>query len=612
MKTSSAFFPLADLTPWEGNVRKTNSEHGLDELASSIEAHGLLSSLVVAREEETGHMVVIAGKRRLAALNKLAEEGKIANDFIVSCQLAEGNPAELSLAENTVREQMHPADEFEAFRDLIDAGETIPAVAERFGIEQRVVQKRLKLARVSPAVIEAFREGDLNLEQVMAFSISNDGPRQDRVLQGLRDHNNDPSDIREALTEGELTAADTTVKFVGIEAYEAAGGATRRDLFCTDDEGVFIQDAELLQRLKAEKLEAAKRDLMAEGWGWVKIIETFTYNEQSKYPQRLEGWYTGKFKVLEKKHAGAIVSIDSYRGVLEVTKGLQTKEDVKNLAAAQKQKAKGKDAGAAPADQQEEEPAAASMPAALTYDLTSHRTAALQVELAQQPVIALAAIVHALGLKVFYDDADVDYDERADSCLEVSVTRHYKQITTAGVKGSDDMRVVREALLKSLPKKPLDFWQWCLDQTADVLHVALSFIAGACVDATYQRATSSPSIRILHSNMLAEALGLDMTQYFTADEVNYFGRIPKPMILSAIEEASGKPLAKGQEALKRGELAKLAATTVEGKGWLPEILRGPEPKQEKPVKAKPKAKAKTPAKKPAKAAPKPKGRKSAK
>jgi hypothetical protein len=68
--------PLNKLTAWEGNVRKTGTDAGLDELAASVAAHGLLRSLVV-RKEKRGRYAAVAGRRRLLALTSLAEDGRI-------------------------------------------------------------------------------------------------------------------------------------------------------------------------------------------------------------------------------------------------------------------------------------------------------------------------------------------------------------------------------------------------------------------------------------------------------------------------------------------------------------------------------------------------------
>jgi ParB family transcriptional regulator, chromosome partitioning protein len=121
--TDITSIPLNKLVASEDNVRKTASaDSALQELASSIAAHGLLQSLVV-RKSKKGKFAVVAGGRRLSALRLLADAGKIEADYGVPCHVLDGaaDATEISLAENSVREAMHPADEFEAFRTLVRA-----------------------------------------------------------------------------------------------------------------------------------------------------------------------------------------------------------------------------------------------------------------------------------------------------------------------------------------------------------------------------------------------------------------------------------------------------------------------------------------------------------
>src|SRR5580693_7672653 len=122
--------PLNKLVAWEGNVRKTDPDKGIDELAASIAAHGLLQSLVV-RKDKRGKYAVVAGRRRLLALKSLADDGKLEAQFDIPCTVIDddADATEISLAENVQREPMHPADEFDAFKALIDSGTPLADVA---------------------------------------------------------------------------------------------------------------------------------------------------------------------------------------------------------------------------------------------------------------------------------------------------------------------------------------------------------------------------------------------------------------------------------------------------------------------------------------------------
>ena len=127
---------------------------------------------------------------------------------------------------------MHPADEFDAFKALIESGMPAADVAARFGVTETVVKQRLKLANVSPTLIAAYRNGEMTLQHAMAFAVTDDHAAQERVWNELSEWQKDnPEVIRDMLTEHEITAHDRRVKFVTLEAYEKAGGTVRRDLF---------------------------------------------------------------------------------------------------------------------------------------------------------------------------------------------------------------------------------------------------------------------------------------------------------------------------------------------------------------------------------------------
>lgn len=250
------------------NVRKTDSHAALEELKASILAHGLMQNLVVVPAKK-GKFQVIAGGRRLEALRQLQGEGKLPADHAVACQIAEGNAEELSLVENVVREAMHPADQYEAFAALIEKGLTAAQIATRFGVEEKLVLKRLKLGRVAPDILAAFRAEELSLESLMAFTVTDDRKRQVSVWKSLEGWQQDnPGQIRKRLTEQFAAASGRIATFVGLDTYKAAGGAVRADLF---SEAVYLENPELLERLALEKLEAEAEKLRAEGWGWVEI-----------------------------------------------------------------------------------------------------------------------------------------------------------------------------------------------------------------------------------------------------------------------------------------------------------------------------------------------------
>jgi hypothetical protein len=142
----------------------------------------------------------------------------------------------------------------------------IGEIAARFAVAESTVRKRLALARVSPRIFALYREGALDLETLQAFTVTDDHALQERVWDGLSEWERDnPRSIREALTESDVPSHDRRVRFVGLEAYEGAGGTVRRDLFEPEDSG-FVQDVALLETLVRQKLEAIADAVRAEGW----------------------------------------------------------------------------------------------------------------------------------------------------------------------------------------------------------------------------------------------------------------------------------------------------------------------------------------------------------
>src|SRR3954467_15354801 len=215
--------PLSKLVSSPANVRKAKTD--VAGLAANIMAHGLLQNLQVCPNGETYE--VVAGSRRLAALKYLAKQKKIAADYAVACEVREGPDAvEISLAENEMREAMHPADQFDAFKKLADEGKGPEEIAARFGTTPRIVEQRLKLAVVSPKLIAAYRKEEMTLDCLMAFTVSGDHKQQEKVWKALPDYaRHRPDHIRDALTEKHIAADSKLAQFVGVKAYEKAGGA---------------------------------------------------------------------------------------------------------------------------------------------------------------------------------------------------------------------------------------------------------------------------------------------------------------------------------------------------------------------------------------------------
>ena len=291
------FIPLNKLKKSPNNARKMpHSEAAIEACAASIAAKGILQNLVVEPEMDGDgstngfYFVTIGEGRRLAQLLRVKRK-EIKKTEPIRCIVDTSNdPHEISLDENVTRENMHPADQFEAFKKLADErGFGAEEIAARFGVTPNVVRQRLRLGAVSPKLMQVYRDGDLTLEQLMAFAIAQDHARQEAVYERLS-YNRDASTIRRLLTETHVAATDRRAVFVGAEAYTEAGGTILRDLF-TEDRGGYYEDVALLDLLVTGKLGRVADALReAEGWKWTLPHLDFPHAHglRRTYPQSVE------------------------------------------------------------------------------------------------------------------------------------------------------------------------------------------------------------------------------------------------------------------------------------------------------------------------------------
>ncbi|SHF59109.1 chromosome partitioning protein, ParB family [Acidocella aminolytica 101 = DSM 11237] len=280
--SASRDIPFDRLVLSQSNVRRVKAGVSIEELAADIARRTLLQSITVRpvlddKGAETGLFEIPAGGRRYRALELLVRQKRLAKTAPIPCVVrTEGIAEEDSLAENVQRAPLHPLDQFRAFQALREKGQSEEEIAAVFFVAVSVVKQRLRLAAVSPRLLEVYAEDEMNLDQLMAFSVGPDHQRQEQVWEAMqRSYNKEPYQIRRMLTEGAVRASDKRAQYAG-EDYVAAGGPIMRDLFQQDDGG-WLQDAGLLVRVVAEKLERDADALRAEGWKWVETATEFPY-----------------------------------------------------------------------------------------------------------------------------------------------------------------------------------------------------------------------------------------------------------------------------------------------------------------------------------------------
>ncbi|WP_010138193.1 ParB/RepB/Spo0J family partition protein [Oceanicola sp. S124] len=278
--------PFDKLVLSQSNVRRIKAGISVEELAEDIARRGLLQSLsvrpVLADDgSETGKFEIPAGGRRFQALSILVKQKRLAKTTPIPCIVRDAKSTILaeddSLAENIQRAALHPLDQFRAFVALREKGQGDEEIAAAFFVTPQVVKQRLKLAAVAPALLELYAEDEMTLEQLMAFTVNPDHERQVQVWEAIRSSwNKEPYQVRRMLTETSVRASDRRAAFVGVEVYEAAGGTMLHDLFQGDDGG-WLEDPALLDRLVSEKLQSEAEAIATEGWKWIEVSLDLPY-----------------------------------------------------------------------------------------------------------------------------------------------------------------------------------------------------------------------------------------------------------------------------------------------------------------------------------------------
>ena len=276
--------PFNKLVLSQANVRRIKAGVSIEELAEDIARRTLLQSLTVrpvldASGAETGMFEVPAGGRRYRALELLVKQKRLRRDRADPLHRARpaASPRRTSWPRTCSARRCIPSTSSAPSRRCARRGRPRRRSPPPSSCRRHVVSQRLRLAAVSPKLLEVYAEDGMTLDQLMAFTVTPDHERQEQVWEALqRSYNKEPYQIRRLLTEDAVRASDKRAQFVGIEAYEAAGGIVLRDLFEADDGG-WLQDPALLDRLVAEKLEREAEAVRAEGWKWVEVAPDFPY-----------------------------------------------------------------------------------------------------------------------------------------------------------------------------------------------------------------------------------------------------------------------------------------------------------------------------------------------
>ncbi|HCF3179024.1 TPA: ParB N-terminal domain-containing protein, partial [Pseudomonas aeruginosa] len=619
--------PLSQLRPSRRNVRKTAGQ-SIDALAASIARVGLLQNLTVILASDGEHYEVVAGGRRLAALKLLAKKRHIPKDWEVPCLLVQDASARtVSLTENVQREAMHPADQFEAFAALVAEGRPIEDIAADFAVTPLVVQRRLKLANVSPRLMADYRADAVSLDQLMALAITDDHAAQEAAFYDAPEWQRSPHALRDRLTEREIDGQHPLVRFVGMDAYQAAGGGIRRDLFAEGDAGVYLTDATLLETLVRSKLDEHAATIRAEGWAWVDATPSVTYADLQAFhraqrerrtlnkreAQRMEklqekmqaigeavdaameaddeekaealqeeGDRLGEqLQALEdtlldyspnvKAAAGAIVTLDR-QGQIVVHRGLLREAEAKALRTLERlRQGFGSDGEAGNDDTGEDgdnegQPKIAAISDKLAQRLSAHRTAALQIEVARHPQVALAALVHGM-VQTVLQGSYYSHDLPLGVSLKVQDRLEGIAPDIPDLPAAVALRELQQVAGEGLPEDSAELFAVLLAKSQDELVRLLAVCVAATVDVVTPRATAQQP-----GEEMAQAVGLDMAAWWKPTSEGYFQHIPKAVILDAVEDYAPEHVSRLAK-LKKADIVSEAERLADGTGWMPAIFK---------------------------------------
>jgi len=623
-------FNLLELSP--DNVRKIYDPAGILLLRESIARVGLIQGLSVQPVldddgNDTGRKSVVGGGRRYRALEQLVNAARLTPDHPIPCVPAQGIAADISLVENSEREALHPLDEFRAFKAMIDAGGAEDSVAKAYRVTVAFVRQRMRMASASPKVLKAFEKDELDLDQLMAFCVTEDHKKQEAVLKAINRGSVNPHAhyIKRALTEDTISANDNRVAFITLDAYQAAGGAVMPDLF-GDANHVFLTDTALVTRLIDEKLAKLAEEHLAMGWKWAEASLSISYADkqamdqllpieddlspkeqkrvdkmekelaalqerdeltdaQSKRADELEAALEAienrppTFKPEDMARAGVFITM-GHHGQVDISYGYIKPEDrlpdeipADELEEAANGTANGHAPDSGDGSDEDDDAAVKPLSERLVQDLTSFRTIGLRNALANDFSVAFVAVLHALVAARFYRQSSL-------SCLQISERSEFAANTpsldTWPATKTHDAR--NTAWQKRLPEDEDRLWDFLLALDNSDQCALFSHCAAATLNAVDGRGQfgSNRKDQVRNADQLATALGFSMVEAgWTTTAENYFSRVTKAHILAAVEEAKGEQTANLITHMKKESMAVEAERLIQGTGWLPQAMRTP-------------------------------------
>lgn len=606
---------------WNMRNAKHVCQEKVETLAVEILALGLMQNLTGYKEKNkrkraTGRVGVCDGGYRTRALELLLSRGQIDAELPVEVLIVPEEDAVMYSLMGNQYEPPHPADEYAAFRQLAEQGRTPEAIAAVFNVAPTVVKSRLKLANLAPMFIELFSNDEIEMEQLMALTLSDDHATQELVWENTGPYH-DVHSIKKALTADEVSPRNAVAQFVGIDAYLAAGGQVRVDLFNQDQANGYLQNPQLLESLARDKLRTVAESLAPE-FAWVEIHPSFAWDLQNQYAKarivELEMTdetqtaydaletkcddlseerdsldeeaedYAARCAALSEEESqvraemdaicnmhnvmlrqdaircGAVVTLNNQGGVVVLRDRLKpgARMDIEQDG---DEDHNDDDASDSTAAAPKVKPVHS---APLIRQLTAHRTAAMQAVLCTRPDVALVTLVHKMALSIFYGEGSA-------SALQITISR------PALLKVDDDLKNSRALAQMSglhsawearLPKESDGLFAWLSAEPQSVVLELLAYCTATGIDTVQSEETISAS-----TSEISKACALDMADWWQPTGEGYFNRVPMKHAVSIVASAISQEIAGPMHALKKRDMTVAAENTMRDSRWLPAVLQ---------------------------------------
>ncbi|NNU62986.1 ParB/RepB/Spo0J family partition protein [Ochrobactrum soli] len=585
--------PLSTLSISPLNVRKIDDD--VSDLVASIPVHGLMHPLtVMPHHKKKNHWHVLAGGRRYRALSVLAKHGSIDSDYSVPLRLYEGNdPQGVSLAENVIRAPMHAADQYSVFATLIRNGQTVEQVAANYGVSETVVKKRMKLGNLAPEILVALRRDEIDTHQAEAYTLADSKEAQLAIF------NANPHAqawmIKRDVTTGEVGSGNKKARFVTVEAYREAGGATRLDMFADRGDTEYLTDAALLEKLFHDKLNGIIEAVRAEGWQNVSYFDGADWQIAERFKGRIyattelidtdaqarvdeidaelqaleeadehtdetrEAWdcleveratlFRDVYDPVEMASAEAVINVDSsgkaviHRGLLKTAKQATA---------------------IANGEQQTETPANASYSAKVMDELAAVRTAMTANYLGTNIHTAMAATVHALACGIFLNS-----DQQSPLQIRANRANVGRDVTKKDMTPVKALNERLQHLRGELPDDHQDWLQFFLGAEYMQLGAWLAVLVSSSFKAHGFGTSSQAKI---NADLIAASIVVKPEDQVTLADLALFERCNKAKILAAVDEVKGADHAATLSAMKKADLVEVAERELNGL-WLPAELQ---------------------------------------